>query len=90
MALEKSIPSNFGLTADYWRIVRVENAVALNQMVVWLAGYPSEEARRTIGVEPMMSANVTLAGADYKADATLAELYTWIKTQEAFAGAADA
>ena len=45
MALQKSIPSPFGIESNYWRIVRI-NENFDGSVEAYLAGYSSEEVRR--------------------------------------------
>lgn len=73
MALQKSLATPFGVNAEYWRIIRV-NENFDGQAEVYLAGYASDEARRTLS-EPLDMRVITIASPD----ATRADLYPLLK-----------
>jgi len=91
MALSKSIDTQVGVDATYWRIVRVD--VDLKARKVWfmLDGYVSQLAR-TEGKEPLRQLPLTVdieEGVEPE-DLGRAQLYAYAKTQELFDGAEDA
>lgn len=72
MALQKSIASPYGIEANYWRIVRINENFNGN-VEVYLAGYASEQARRD-GKEPLDVKNFQFD----ERDATRAGVYSLI------------
>ena len=91
MALSKSIDTDSGVAAVYWRIVRVD--VDLKVRTIWFVidGYVSHQAREA-GREPVMQKPMTLPmPEDAEPESyTRATLYAYVKGLEAFAGAVDA
>lgn len=73
MALRKSLATPFGVNAEYWRIIRV-NENFDGQAEVFLAGYASDEARLA-GNAPLDTRIVTIDSPD----ATRADLYPLLK-----------
>lgn len=90
MALSKSIDTEVGAAATYWRIVRVN--VDLIERTVWflLDGYVSQQARED-GKSPIKQQPLTvpLEEGVQPEDLGRTELYAFAKTQDAFDGAAD-
>ena len=46
MALQKSIDTNFGIPATYWRVIKTELDYLNSQGTVLLSGYISEQSRQ--------------------------------------------
>ena len=89
MALIKSIPTDFGINAEYWNIGAVQEDFKGKGTEVTFYGYASKEARET-GKQPLSAGKVQIAGEEYVAGADRAALYAIIKQRPEFAGALDA
>lgn len=80
MALEKSIPSAYGVDALYWRISRAEAYYTERCVDVYLYGYASQAARAS-GASPLSLAGPirfsfdAIGGPDF----TVAGIYAAIK-----------
>ena len=89
MALIKSIPTDFGISADYWNIGAVQEDFKGKGTEVTFYGYASKEARDE-GKQPLSAGKVQIAGEEYVAGADRAALYAIIKLRPEFEGATDA
>ena len=89
MALIKSIPTDFGINAEYWNIGAVQEDFKGQGTEVTFYGYASEAARQE-GKQPLSAGKVQIAGEEYVAGADRAALYAIIKQRPEFEGAQDA
>ena len=89
MALLKSIPTDFGINADYWNIGAVQEDFKGQGTEVTFYGYANKEARDE-GKQPLSAGKVQIAGEEYVAGADRAALYAIIKQKPEFEGAQDA
>ena len=89
MALSKSIPTDFGINAEYWNIGAVQEDFKGRGTEVSFYGYASKEARDS-GKQPLSAGKVQIAGDEYVAGADRAALYAIIKQKPEFEGATDA
>ena len=88
MALLKSIPTEFGVTADYWNIGAVQEDFKGKGTEVTFYGYASQQARED-GKQPLSAGKVQISGEEYVAGADRAVLYAIIKQKPEFEGAQD-
>jgi len=88
MALLKSIPTDFGINAEYWNIGAVQEDFKGKGTEVTFYGYASKEAREE-GKQPLSAGKVQIAGDEYVAGADRAALYAIIKQRPEFEGAKD-
>ena len=88
MALLKSIPTEFGVTADYWNIGAVQEDFKGKGTEVTFYGYASQQARED-GKQPLSAGKVQISGEEYVAGADRAQLYAIIKQKPEFEGALD-
>lgn len=89
MALIKSIPTDFGINAEYWNIGAVQEDFKGKGTEVTFYGYANEQARID-GKQPLSAGKVQVAGDEYVAGADRAALYAIIKQRPEFEGATDA
>ena len=89
MALIKSIPTDFGINAEYWNIGAVQEDFKGRGTEVTFYGYASEQARLE-GKQPLSAGKVQISGDEYVAGADRAALYAIIKQKSEFEGAQDA
>lgn len=89
MALIKSIPTDFGINAEYWNIGAVQEDFKGKGTEVTFYGYANEQARNE-GKQPLSAGKVQIAGEEYIAGADRAALYAIIKQRPEFEGAEDA
>lgn len=78
MALIKSIPTEFGVNAEYWMIGVVQEDFYKKSIEVTLYGYANRQAR-TSGKQPLSSGKVKVEDGDYFPDASREALYEVIK-----------
>lgn len=88
MALIKSIPTEFGVNAEYWNIGAVQEDFKGKGTEVTFYGYANEQARQD-GKQPLASGKMQIAGDEYIAGADRAALYAIIKQRTEFEGAQD-
>jgi len=88
MALLKSIPTDFGINAEYWNIGAVQEDFKGKGTEVTFYGYASKEARDE-GKQPLSAGKVQIAGDEYVAGADRAALYAIIKQRPEFEGSED-
>jgi hypothetical protein len=89
MALIKSIPTDYGIDAQYWNIGAVQEDFKGQGTEVTFYGYASKAARDA-GKQPLSAGKVQIAGSEYVAGADRAALYAIIKQKPEFEGAEDA
>lgn len=89
MALIKSIPTDFGINAEYWNIGAVQEDFKGKGTEVTFYGYANKQARED-GKQPLSAGKVQVAGDEYVAGADRAALYVIIKQRPEFEGAEDA
>lgn len=89
MALLKSIPTDFGINAEYWNIGAVQEDFKGKGTEVTFYGYASKEARDE-GKQPLSAGKIQIAGDEYVAGADRAALYAIIKQKPEFEGSKDA
>ena len=89
MALIKSIPTDFGINAEYWNVGAVAEDFKGKGTEVTFYGYANKEARDA-GKQPLSAGKVQIAGDEYVAGADRAALYAIIKQRPEFEGATDA
>jgi hypothetical protein len=89
MALIKSIPTDFGINAEYWNIGAVQEDFKGKGTEVTFYGYANKDARLE-GKQPLSAGKVQIAGDEYVAGADRAALYAIIKQRPEFEGAEDA
>jgi len=89
MALIKSIPTDFGINAEYWNIGAVQEDFKGKGTEVTFYGYANKEAREE-GKQPLSAGKVQIAGDEYVAGADRSALYAIIKLKPEFEGAVDA
>jgi hypothetical protein len=88
MALLKSIPTEFGINAEYWNIGAVQEDFKGKGTEVTFYGYASKQAKDD-GKQPLSAGKVQIAGEEYVAGASRATLYQTIKQKPEFEGATD-
>jgi hypothetical protein len=88
MALLKSIPTDFGINAEYWNIGAVQEDFKGQGTEVTFYGYANKEAREE-GKQPLSAGKVQIAGDEYVAGADRAALYAIIKQRPEFEGSED-
>lgn len=88
MGLLKDTATNYGFTAQYWHIARVNHEFEGKTSAVLLNGFVTKAARDT-GAMAVVSKSITFEGDDFKPEATRADLYTKIKELPDFTGATD-
>ena len=88
MALLKSIPTDFGIDAQYWNIGAVQEDFKGRGTEVTFYGYANEQARQE-GKQPLSAGKVQISGDEYVAGADRAMLYAIIKKKPEFEGAQD-
>ena len=89
MALIKSIPTDFGINAEYWNVGAVAEDFKGKGTEVTFYGYANKEARDA-GKQPLSAGKVQISGDEYVAGADRAALYAIIKQRPEFEGATDA
>lgn len=89
MALLKSIPTDFGINAEYWNIGAVQEDFKGKGTEVTFYGYASKEARDE-DKQPLSAGKVQVSGDEYVAGADRSTLYAIIKQRPEFEGAEDA
>lgn len=89
MALIKSIPTEFGVSAEYWNIGAIQEDFKGKGTEVTFYGYANKQARDE-EKQPLSAGKVQIAGDEYIAGATRAQLYAAIKSKPEFEGAIDA
>lgn len=89
MALIKSIPTEFGINAEYWNIGAVQEDFKGKGTEVTFYGYANEQARLE-GKQPLSAGKAQITGEEYVAGADRAALYEIIKLRPEFEGAVDA
>ena len=89
MALLKSIPTDFGINAEYWNIGAVQEDFKGQGTEVTFYGYANKQARED-GKQPLSAGKMQIAGDEYVAGADRAALYVIIKQRPEFEGAEDA
>jgi hypothetical protein len=89
MALIKSIPTDFGINAEYWNIGAVQEDFKGKGTEVTFYGYATKEAREA-GAQPLSAGKVQVSGDEYVAGADRQALYAIIKMKPEFEGAEDA
>ena len=72
MALIKSIPTDFGINAEYWNIGAVQEDFKGKGTEVTFYGYANEQARAD-GKQPLSAGKVQIVGDEYVAGADRAE-----------------
>lgn len=89
MALIKSIDTQYGIPAEYWKITRVDEYFAEHRISVIFSAYVNKEAREA-GKSPLaQGANLEIAGDQYIPDATRQQIYEIAKLLPEFEGAQD-
>lgn len=88
MALKKAFTTQYGVAAEYWRIVNRIEDYAAGQLKVVFAGYVSQ-AIRTAGSAPLAPQDMVIGGTDYTPDMPRAQLYVLAKTFPNWADAED-
>jgi hypothetical protein len=92
MALDKDIVAPSGATGSYLKITRIEANRRANAMSIWVSVYLNKDARLA-NAEPLVDQLVQVGEADtatlLEADNTLAAMYTFLKTLDAYSGATD-
>ncbi|MCB1501362.1 MAG: hypothetical protein KDK07_16515 [Bauldia sp.] len=78
MALLKSINTEFGAPAQYWRVVSVSDDLLARKLDIATAGYFNEEARRAER-QPMAIWQGRIEGDRYRRSPSLAEVYALLK-----------
>jgi len=89
MALIKSIPTDFGINAEYWNIGAVQEDFKGKGTEVTFYGYANQQARLD-GKQPLSAGKVQISGEEYVAGADRQALYAIIKLKPEFDGAIDA
>lgn len=89
MALIKSIPTDFGINAEYWNIGAVQEDFKGKGTEVTFYGYATKDAREA-GAQPLSAGKVQVGGDEYVAGADRQALYAIIKQKPEFEGAEDA
>ena len=92
MALSKNITLSSGVSAGYWRILRVIVEQSDNPVLVDLEGYASQGARDA-GATPVERRRVeigTVDNFDSTSTNVLSRAYALLKTLSAYSGAGDA
>lgn len=88
MALIRPVPTDFGGSADYWRIEEIHDDIARQRIEFILRGYVNEDARRG-GAQFVYEYPLALFGEDYVSAPGLKFLYDCIKCMPHFASAQD-
>jgi hypothetical protein len=89
MAFEKSIETDFGVTASYWRLVAVQHDIASGNGAIVLAGY-ADKAAREAAKKPMATHTLNYINAEYGADDDRAAVYQKLKANAPWLDATDA
>ncbi len=89
MALIKSIPTEYGINAEYWNIGAVQEDFKGRGTEVTFYGYANQLARME-NKQPLAAGKVQVAGDEYVAGADRETLYAIIKQKPEFEGAEDA
>lgn len=73
MALKKALMTQYGIHAEYWRVLRSEE-IYPNRNIVYVAGYLNKEVRDS-GYQPLHVLNYDIP----QADMLRADIYNWLK-----------
>ena len=65
MAIKKTLQTSFGVEANYWKIVRVNESFLGTTTEIYLAGYVNEQSRRD-GKQPLEIKTLSVATIDGK------------------------
>ena len=87
MALKKSIPTEFGVDAEYWKIVELVDNNLFEKMKVVLFGYLNEDARGD-GKSHLASTELLIDDL-YIPDMDRSAIYATIKELEDWSDATD-
>lgn len=88
MALNKSIVTDFGVSATYWNIGAAQDDFKGRGVTLTLYGYVDEAARQA-GKQPLVSGQAQLVGEHYVPEAGRAAWYEALKMLPEWAGATD-
>jgi hypothetical protein len=88
MALLKSVPTDFGAAASYWRVAALQEDLVGKTLDVTLQGFFDQAARRG-GKQPMAIWRGRLEGERYPQTPSLADIYTTLKKLADWAAAQD-
>jgi hypothetical protein len=83
MALIKSVPTEYGVNANYWHIGAVQEDFKGKGTEVTIYGYASKEARDA-GKQPLSAGKIQITVDEYVAGADRAALYSIIKQRPEF------
>ena len=89
MALSKTIPTTFGVSASYWNISAVAEEFGEKWVRVVLSGFVSPDARAA-GNIPLAKVETMLQAEQYVPDQTRAQLYGLLKASPDWSDAVDA
>lgn len=78
MALLKTIDTDFGASATYWRVVSISDDLLNRRLEIATAGYFSEDARRA-GRQPMAIWRGRIEGDRYRQSPSLSDVYTMLR-----------
>ena len=85
MAIQKQVDTEYGVPAEYWRIIHLTADFISSEAVVIIAGYLTAAAR-TDGSEPLMVKQFRLPFPPTLTEVTRADLYTFLMLQPFFEG----
>lgn len=89
MALIKSVPTDYGIPATYWKIGAVQEDFKSRGTEVTFYGYASKEACDE-NRQPLSAGKIQVTGEQYVAGADRAVLYGILKQRPEFESAEDA
>lgn len=89
MAIIKSIDTQYGIAAAYWKIDSIEEYYTQRRTVIILAAYIDHDARLANKDALPLAASLEMKGDAYVPDATRMQLYDYIKSLPEFTGSED-
>lgn len=82
MAFSKSLPTDFGIAATYWRIIGCQHDILSGNGTIYLAGYVSPEARAA-GNKPISNGTVPYENGSFSMDDDREAIYKKLKAMGA-------
>lgn len=79
MALKKELKTEFGVTAGYWRIARIDQNFSQRIAAILMEGYADKEARQE-GARPLETKAFALTGELFTPDIDREQIYTLLKS----------
>jgi len=85
MAIQKQVDTEYGVPAEYWRIIHLNADFIGAEAAISIAGYLTAAAR-VDGSEPLMIKHFRIPFPPGLAEVTRADLYAFLMLQPFFAG----